>query len=610
MPRLTAPGSRLALVAVATALALAGGGSLGAPPASASDPEPGAAYTVTVGAKGPWSRPDDTPAAPYIDKDGTFYYQQAHALYGADDSRAWSFYTGTDFDTAERSAVSDAADPDEPRDRNDDTTWRCNNSPTGKESTFPPAGSGYAQKNYCDLAGVWVDPDTGDWYGLVHNEFTPQPFGDGLHYDGIDYAVSHDRGRTWTIRDHVITSPYSTERGDTATFPEQTFHYGDGDPRLFADTASGYFYVYYGSRIVEKGGSWKAFHAHVARSPMSAKMAPGSWRKWYDGAWSEPGVGGRESNMVPVGPAGGTGYTPVQDEYDPATPGTVSEQVAAGRMPATSPLFVMDITYNAHLGLYVGEPQAVDQSGDAPQRFYATDDLATQKWFPIGDTGEHTNASWYRWFLDGVNKTGSGIVGKRFRSYCSFGCSGGASSEYVDLTIDTAEPAAPVDEDRTYRITGADGRSLAQASRHGSATTSVRRPNGAAPADWVFTGNGDGSYRIANASTGRLLGVDSSATAGRAWGTRPTVTASGGDGPSVGQQWFVIPSASADGTATGTYRLVNRYSGLVIGISGDPRRRVETTPTRSWTDTTGNRVGGSRGPDEQTLTLTPTGTAD
>ena len=32
-------------------------------------------------------------------------------------------------------------------------------------------------------------------------------------------------------------------------------HYGDGDPRLYADTASGYFYMFYGSRIVDKTGS-------------------------------------------------------------------------------------------------------------------------------------------------------------------------------------------------------------------------------------------------------------------------------------------------------------------------------------------------------------------
>ncbi|GHE57098.1 hypothetical protein GCM10014715_07710 [Streptomyces spiralis] len=604
-PRRRLAGALVAAV-VATAPAVLGGGAAAAAPAT---PDADPTYTVTVDAKGSWTHPDDTPAAPYIDKDGTFHFQQSHALYGANDSRQWTFFTGKDFDTAARDGrLSDAVNPADPEDRNNDTTSRCNNSPTGLTATYAPAGSGYAQKNYCDLAGVWVDPDTGDWYGLVHNEFTPQPFGDGLHYDAIDYAVSKDQGRTWAIKDHVITSPYSTRRGDTTAFPQQTYHYGDGDPRLFVDTASGYFYVFYGSRIVEKGGGWKAFHAHVARAPISGKMAPGSWRKWYDGSWSQPGTGGEESNMVPADATHPTGYTPPEQEYDPANSGTVSQQVAAGKMPPTSPLFVMDITYDAHLGLYIGEPQAVDQSGNAPQQFYATDDLATQKWRLIGDTGGHTNASWYRWFLDPANRTSSTIVGRSFRSYCSFGCSGGSASEYVDVTIGTSAPATPVDPRRTYRITSGGGRVLAQVPG-GSATTSTARATGSALQSWIFTGNGDGSYRIANAATGGLLGVGSSATAQRAWGTGPTVTAAHTGGPSVGQQWWVIPGTTADGTPTGTYRLVNRYSGLVIGLSADARRLAETTPARYWSDTSGNRVGGARTAAEQTLTLTPTGRA-
>ncbi|MEU6949042.1 RICIN domain-containing protein [Streptomyces sp. NPDC046316] len=605
------PARRSVLVTAlaAVALTLTGGGGAASGTSSAESAPAAATYTVTVGSKGSWPHPDDTPAAPYLDKDGTFYFQQAHALYGATQPRRWTFYTGTNLDTATRSsAISDAVNPANGNDRNNDTTWRCNNSPTGLESTAPPAGSGYSQRNFCDLAGVWVDPDTGAWYGLVHNEFTPQPFGDGVHYDGIDYAISTDRGRTWSIKSHVITSPYSTKRGDAVAFPQQTYHYGDGDPRLFVDTASGYFYVYYGSRIVEKGGGWKAFHAHVARAPISGKMAPGSWRKWYDGAWTEPGVGGRESNMVPVDAAGTTGYTPVSDEYDPANTGTVSRQVAAGLMPPTSPLFVMDITYNAYLGLYIGEPQAVDQSGRAPQQFYATDDLSKQRWRLIGDTGGHTNASWYRWFLDSTSRTSSAIVGRNFRSYCSFGCSGGSSGEYVDVTIGTSAPAAPVDPSRTYRIVSGGGRVLAQVSG-GSATTSLRAGSGAALEAWIFTSLGDGSYRVANVSTGGLLGVDSTVTGSRAWGTRPSVTAAGPGGPAVGQQWFVVPGTTAAGSATGTYRLINRYSGLVIGMSADSARPAETTPARSWTDASGSGVGGARTAAEQTLTLTPVGEA-
>ncbi|MGV9595516.1 RICIN domain-containing protein [Streptosporangium sandarakinum] len=601
------PHAALARALTTAALIVAGGAV--ATPASAD--APGASYTVTVTSKGSWTRPDDTPAAGYIDRDGTYYYQQAHALYGATQGRAWTFYTGADFDSATRSgAISDAVNPGNPNDRNNDTTWRCNNSPTGLEATDPPSGSGYSQRNFCDLAGVWVDPDTGDWYGLVHNEFTPQPFGDGLHYDSIDYAVSKDRGRTWAIKGHAITSPYSTRRGDDTAFPNQTYHYGDGDPRLFVDAASGYFYVYYGSRIVDKNGGWKAFHSHVARAPISGKMATGSWQKWYGGAWSQPGVQGRESNMVPVTPANTTGYTPTAKEYDPANTGTTDQQVAAGKTPPTSPLFVMDITYNAYLGLYIGEPQAVDQSGNAPQQFYATDNLATQKWTLIGDTGGYHNASWYRWFLDGVNRTGSAIVGKNFRSYCSFGCSGGSSGEYVNVSIGTSAPApAPFDPARTYRIAAGNGRVLAQVSG-GSATTSLPAATGSNLEEWSFAGNGDGSYRVVNAATGRLLGVASGSTSGRAWGTAPTVTAAGGGGPTVGQQWFVIAGTSAsDGAPTGAYRLVNRYSGLVIGLSAASGRPAETTPVRAWTDVSGSGVGGSRTAAEQTLTITPAGTA-
>lgn len=587
--------------AAVAALTLFGGATASASPA---DPT----YDVSVGSPVRFTHPTDTPPSTYLDKDGTFYYQQSAALYGANDPREWDFYTGTNFDTATfDSAISNSVNPANADDRNDDTTWRCNNSPTGQEATYAPAGSGYAQKNYCDLAGVWVDPDTGDWYGLVHNEFTPQPFGDGLHFDAIDYAVSTDQGRTWSIKGHAITSPFSTVRGDTAAFPNQTYYYGDGDQRLFVDTASGYFYVFYGSRVVDKGASWRAFYGHVARAPISGKMATGTWQKWYDGHWSQPGFGGKESNMVPVDSANPTGYTPAAKEYDPANTGTASQQIAAGKMPPTSPLFVMNITYDAYLGLYLGEPQAVDQSGNAPQQIYATADLATQKWHLLGDTGSYHNASWYRWFLDSANKTSMGIVGKDFRSYCSFGCSQ-YSGEYVDVTIDSSAPAAaPVNLRKAYRIANGKGRVLVQVPGR-SATVSLAHSRSRL-ASWVFVPDGDGSYRIANAATGRLLGVDSTGTAGRAWGTKPTVGRAPSSGPAVGQQWFIVPGRSSTGAPTGTYRLVNRFSGLVLGMSSHLGRLAETTPVRSWTNTTGNPVGASRSAAEQTLTLVPAGPA-
>ena len=40
-------------------------------------------YTVTVGTVGTYSHPTDTSASTYIDKDGTFYFQQSASLYGS-----------------------------------------------------------------------------------------------------------------------------------------------------------------------------------------------------------------------------------------------------------------------------------------------------------------------------------------------------------------------------------------------------------------------------------------------------------------------------------------------------------------------------------------------
>ncbi|MEU8922585.1 RICIN domain-containing protein [Kitasatospora sp. NPDC048545] len=54
---------------------------------------------------------------------------------------------------------------------------------------------------------------------------------------------------------------------------------------------------------------------------------------------------------------------------------------------------------------------------------------------------------------------------------------------------------------------------------------------------------------------------------------------------------------------------MNRYSGLVIGMSGTAGRLAETAPARSWSDTTGSTVGAGRTAAEQALSFAPTGTA-
>jgi hypothetical protein len=580
-------------------------------PSGQASAAPGAkpTYQISIGAVNSFAYPDDTPASAYLDTDGSFHFQESYSLYAKTDPRSWEFYGGTNFDDATLdTGLSNAVNPANSQDANNDTTWRCNNSPTGLESTYMNNGTGYySQRNYCDLSDTWVDPDSGDWYGLVHNEFTPQPFGDGLHYDAIDYAVSHDHGKTWSILGHAITSPYSTTRGDTKAFPNQTYDYGDGDQRLFVDPASGYFYVFYGSRIVNKpgtGGKQNGGLAHVARAPISGKMAAGTWQKWYNGSWTQPGIGGLESNMEPADAANPTGYTDPAHDYNPATTGTADQQMAAGKLPAKSPLFVMNITYDAYLGLYIGEPETVGQTGKEPQQFYATDNLATQKWRLIGDSGSYVSGSWYRWFADDANKWSPTIVGKTFRSYCAIACAT-SDGEYADVTIGTSAPARPVvPQGQNVVINSGNGRVLTQTAGS-SQVTSLDAYYGWAQAAWSIAPTGDGSYTVVNAVSGDALGVDSSKTAARAWGTAPSATPIGASGPSVGQEWFAVP----DTASPGSFRLVNRDSGLALGMAWDASRSAETTPVRTWTDTSGSAVGGAVGggrqPSEQTLVFTP-----
>lgn len=703
---------------VPMALAVTAIGAVTTPPAGATTP----AYTITTGATGSYAYADDTPAYPFIDSDGKFYFQSSHSLYGGSNSRSWQFWTGSDIDTnVTRAAISSAPD-------NADTTVRCNNSPTGVLSTYDPKGSqtsGYAERNYCDLIGVWVDPDSGTWYGAVHNEFTPSPFRDGLHYDSIDYARSGDHGSTWTVVDHIITSPFATWRendqlwtmasdgsvhvgagqcldvtgGGTAAgtavdrygcngnanqkwtvtngtlvnpasnlcltasgtaagatftiqtcsasgsatqsfttpaagaagqihltgtpatcvdayttvqlaacndptkdgraqFPNQTYYYGDGDPKLFVDYASGYFYLYYDTQILNQAGGGRVDLGHVARAPISDKMAPSSWKKWYGGTWTEPGTGGKEADLVP---SDGTSPGYLDDVYNPNNTGTTAQQLSAGQLPSAPPLAWVDVAYDAYLGKYISMARPENPTTSTPLHVYATSDLSTQKWEDIGTVTNPSGAAWYRSLLDGTSKTANYLVGKTFRNYCMYSCTATSGTEWVSTTIDTAPgnlPVPPVSSGTPYQIAAGDGQYLAQS---GTALTTTADSNTSASQSWKFTATGDGFFTIANAASGQNIGVNDTADSGRVWGAPLKL----GTGTSVGWQWFLQTVHDA-GLPAGSYRLVNRYSGQALSLTSGAGG-VVTAPQRDWANT--GTSGDTHPVDAQTLTF-PAGSSN
>lgn len=542
--------------------------------------------TLSTSAPVPFSLQFDTPGGLFIDRDGTFHYQDGLSQYSLYDpanlDHSWRFFTGADIDEISAKGMA-ALEPITVR----DTTGACENSPLSLQNPHVKNAdgtyrSGYPYNNFCVIVGVWVDPDNGDWYGLVHEEL----FGGRPRYDGIEYARSRDRGKSWTILAPILTSPFPMKGIDDVADPQDprtlgTYYYGDGDPRLLVDTASGYFYVFYFTRVQDtRGRSTHAWWQHVARAPISAKMAPNSWRKYYRGEWSEPGVQGRESNLIPVETPGDTGWSPV--EYDPTKPGTAAELGYVN-----SPLFVLNISWNAYLGKYIGTPNQsrppyYDNKG--PLVFYAADDLATQRWTKIGPLpGYGDSDSWYRWMVEDGSGTTSRVTGKTFRSYCSVDCTTYAA-EYVKVTIacasgESCAAPSPVEPGQRYRIRTA-GRWSDTVDLGGHVPWRGGR-------DWLIEPTGDGFYRIRKPSGGLVLGVvgagGGASTAARAWGARVGLANPASDATSpagLSQQWSIeaVTAAGHYGDKA-RYRIVNRYSDLALNLS---HGQLATVPLRSW----------------------------
>ncbi|GCE21970.1 carbohydrate binding domain-containing protein [Dictyobacter kobayashii] len=141
------------------------------------------------------------------------------------------------------------------------------------------------------FGGMWSDGST--WYATVHIEFH---YGSGNfnHFRRIDMATSTDHGATWHDQGDILTSDNSYNQSD---YPNGYIDFGDGDQKLFVDTASGYFYIYYMHAWVDTTQDVRYQSMRVARCPISAKMAPGCWEKWYNNSWTQPGLGGRDSDV-------------------------------------------------------------------------------------------------------------------------------------------------------------------------------------------------------------------------------------------------------------------------------------------------------------------------
>ncbi len=127
-------------------------------------------------------------------------------------------------------------------------------------------------------------------FGWVHNETACAYAKGGQTHASMTIAASTDYGLTWITEGPIIVGT------DPPAAGKET---GDSCPTVVRGQ-DGFDYAY----CLHNGGhAWDGGYGFVARAPAS-DPGPGKWKKYFNGSWSEPGVGGKSSPIV----GGGVAY--------------------------------------------------------------------------------------------------------------------------------------------------------------------------------------------------------------------------------------------------------------------------------------------------------------
>src|SRR5579863_2387994 len=147
----------------------------------------------------------------------------------------------------------------------------------------------------------------GDWLLVYHAEYNDPP------YFMLGMAISSDKGLHWTDIGEIIrvNQPFS--------YSGQGMPFAIGDPPLVISPDGKYFYVYFQDWLL----SGAVTNISVARAPIAEVIqdafgfgvhhaAP--FKKYYQGAWDQPGISGASTDLAPEWHYGG-GITVSYDSY-------------------------------------------------------------------------------------------------------------------------------------------------------------------------------------------------------------------------------------------------------------------------------------------------------
>ncbi|MBW2257596.1 MAG: hypothetical protein JRI25_23780 [Deltaproteobacteria bacterium] len=167
-----------------------------------------------------------------------------------------------------------------------------------------PGEPGAFDNGYAGIFGVFRSPTSDALLALYHAEDQEQmpKFGNGVpgYFASIGMAVSADDGLTFERRGPVIT-------GSLPKSAEGRADQGVGEGSLLVDASGEYLYCYYSdhSRVDRRG-----VQICLARCPIGDAGKPGAWRKYFDGEFAEPGLGGRDTPLMPRAPVVGDTFIP------------------------------------------------------------------------------------------------------------------------------------------------------------------------------------------------------------------------------------------------------------------------------------------------------------
>ena len=167
-----------------------------------------------------------------------------------------------------------------------------------------PGEPGSFDNGYAGIFGAFQPPESQNVFALYHAEDQEQmpTFENGVpgYFASVGMAVSRDGGLTFGKLGPVITGSLPKAADGR---PDQ----GVGEGSLLVDASGEYLYCYYSdhSRVDRRG-----VQICLARCLARDVAKPDAWRKYFDGGFSEPGVGGRDSPLMSEPPVTGDGFIP------------------------------------------------------------------------------------------------------------------------------------------------------------------------------------------------------------------------------------------------------------------------------------------------------------